>query len=121
MNTTVLPEKPLNVYLVFLYLKTMIPKTINQSKLVLTACFIWGSFMYLVGTYTSFFGGSLNLLPVLIAGYILLFAGFHLYERKYWTDIVVDQGLTQLSKELYDTLEIQRKTEEVCLSNYRLL
>ena len=100
------------MYIALHYLKIMIPKTINQSKLVLTACFIWGSFMYLVGTYTSFFGGSLNLLPVLIAGYILLFAGFHLYERKYWTDIVVDQGLTQLNKELYDTLEIQRKSEE---------
>ena len=90
----------------------MIPKTINQSKLLLTACFIWGALMYIVGTYTSFFGGSLQLLPVLIAGYILLLTGFHFYERRYWTEIVIDQGLTQLSKELYDMLEIQRKTEE---------
>jgi len=53
--------------------------------------------MYVVGTYTSFFGGSLNLVPILIGGYIILFVGLHLYERKYWSNIVVDQGLTQLS------------------------
>lgn len=68
--------------------------------------------MYVVGTYTSFFGGSLNLVPILIGGYIILFVGLHLYERKYWTNIVVDQGLTQLSKELYDVLLRQQGVEE---------
>jgi rubrerythrin len=59
--------------------------------MVATLCFIWGAFMYVVGTYTSFFGGSLNLVPILIGGYIILFVGLHLYERKYWTNIVVDK------------------------------
>lgn len=80
--------------------------------MVATLCFIWGAFMYVVGTYTSFFGGSLNLVPILIGGYIILFVGLHLYERKYWTNIVVDQGLTQLSKELYDVLLRQQGVEE---------
>ncbi|NQT08997.1 hypothetical protein HQ586_07975 [Candidatus Bathyarchaeota archaeon] len=80
--------------------------------MVATLCFIWGAFMYVVGTYTSFFGGSLNLVPILIGGYIILFVGLHLYERKYWTNIVVDQGLTQLSKELYDVLLKQQGVEE---------
>ncbi len=68
--------------------------------------------MYIVGTYTSFFGGSLKLVPILVGGYVILFAGFHIYERRHWTSIVVDQGLTQLTKELYDLLETQRKNEE---------
>ena len=68
--------------------------------------------MYIVGTYTSFFGGSSNLLPILFGGYIILSAGFLYYERRHWTNIVVDQGLTQLTKELYDLLNTQKKTEE---------
>lgn len=90
----------------------MIPTQLNQSKLVASACFVWGAIMYIGGTYASFFGGSLNLVPVLVGGYAILFAGFHIYERRHWTNIVIDQGLTQLTKELYDLLETQRKTEE---------
>lgn len=41
--------------------------------------------MYIVGTYTSFFGGALNLFPIMVAGYVVLLVGLHLYERKYWT------------------------------------
>ncbi len=90
----------------------MIELNFNQSKLVATLCFIWGAFMYIVGTYTSFFGGSLYLVPILIGGYITIFVGLHLYERKYWTNIVVDQGLTQLNKVLYDALLKHQGVEE---------
>jgi len=67
----------------------LIQPTINQSKLGATVVFIWGTIMYIVGTYTSFFGGALKLFPVMISGYAVLLVGLHLYERKYWTDIVV--------------------------------
>ena len=90
----------------------MIRLTINQSKLVATVVFIWGTIMYIVGTYTSFFGGALNLFPIMVAGYAVLLVGLHLYERKHWTDIVVDQGLTQLNKELYDVILRQKEVEE---------
>ncbi len=90
----------------------LIRLTINQSKLGATVVFIWGTIMYIVGTYASFFGGSLNLVPILIGGYIIIFVGLHLYERKYWTNIVGDQGLTQLNKELYDVLLKQQEVEE---------
>lgn len=90
----------------------LIRLTINQSKLVATVVFIWGTIMYIVGTYTSFFGGALNLFPIMVAGYAVLLVGLHLYERKYWTDIVVGQGLTQLNKELYDVILRQKEAEE---------
>ncbi len=90
----------------------LIRLTINQSKLGATVVFIWGTIMYIVGTYTSFFGGALNLFPIMVAGYLVLLVGLHLYERKYWTDIVVGQGLTQLNKELYDVILRQKEVEE---------
>lgn len=90
----------------------MIRQTMNQSKLGATVVFMWGTIMYIVGTYTSFFGGALNLFPFMVAGYAVLLAGLHLYERKYWTDIVVGQGLTQLNKELYDVTLRQKEVEE---------
>jgi len=90
----------------------MIPKTINQSRLVAGACFVWGAIMYFAGTYMSFFGGAMGLVPIMVAGFIILFVGLHLHERRYWTNIVVDQGLTQLNQELYDVLLKHKETEE---------
>lgn len=54
----------------------------------------------------------MNLFPIMVAGYVVLLVGLHLYERKYWTDIVVGQGLTQLNKELYDVILRQKEVEE---------
>jgi hypothetical protein len=85
---------------------------IDQSKLVATIVFIWGTIMYVIGTYTSFFGGALRLFPFMVAGYLILLIGLHLYERRYWTEIVVDQGLTQLNKGLYDVILKQKEAEE---------
>lgn len=82
----------------------MIRLKLNQSRLVATIVFIWGTIMYTVGTYTSFFGGALNLFPVMVAGYVVLLVGLHLYERRYWTEIVVGQGLTQLNNKVYDVI-----------------
>ncbi|TRO46652.1 hypothetical protein E2P65_05430, partial [Candidatus Bathyarchaeota archaeon] len=72
----------------------LIRLNLNQSKLFATIVFIWGTIMYVVGTYTSFFGGAERLFPVMVAGDVVLLLGLHLYERRYWTEIVVDQGLT---------------------------
>ena len=91
----------------------MIPIRINQSRVVTTVVFVWGAIMYVVGVYTSFFGGALNLFPFMVAGYVVLLVGLHLYEKRYWTEVVVGQGLTQLNKELYDLIVEHKETEEV--------
>jgi len=77
--------------------------------------------MYIVGTYTSFFGGALKLFPVMVAGYVVLLIGLHLYERKYWTEIVVGQGLTQLNKGLYDLILKQKEAEEALGEKLRVV
>lgn len=99
----------------------MIRLNINQSRLVATVVFIWGTVMYIVGTYTSFFGGALKLFPVMVAGYVVLLIGLHLYERKYWTEIVVGQGLTQLNKGLYDLILKQKEAEEALGEKLRVV
>jgi hypothetical protein len=88
---------------------------------VATVVFIWGTIMYIVGTYTSFFGGALKLFPVMVAGYVVLLIGLHLYERKYWTEIVVGQGLTQLNKGLYDLILNQKEAEEALGEKLRVV
>jgi hypothetical protein len=88
---------------------------------VATVVFIWGTIMYIVGTYTSFFGGALKLFPVMVAGYVVLLIGLHLYERKYWTEIVVGQGLTQLNKGLYDLILKQKEAEEALGEKLRVV
>jgi len=93
-------------------LSKLIRLKLNQSKLVATIVFVWGTIMYVVGTYTSFFGGAQRLFPVMVAGYVVLLVGLHLYERRYWAEIVVDQGLTQLDRGLYDLVLKQKEAEE---------
>ena len=94
---------------------------LNQSKLVATIVFIWGTIMYVVGTYTSFFGGAQRLFPVMLVGYVILLVGLHLYERRYWTEIVVGQGLTQLNKGLYDIILKQKEAEEALGEKLRVV
>lgn len=73
--------------------------------------FAVGVAIYLLGI-SALFGRVLWVLPVMLGLYVALFAAVMIYERMGWTGIVVDEGLTMLSRKLAELFDAQMEAEK---------
>ena len=72
--------------------------------------FAVGVAIYLLGI-SALFGRILWVLPVMLGLYVALFAAVMIYERLGWMGVVVDEGLTMLSRKLAELFDAQMEAE----------